>query len=121
MSACCGMWSSYTESRLITNRNSATCGDHVSAHHNQMDTYAGAIPERLSGDVLRALSRVSVTRSWFHIALEWLSIAAAIALGEWLHHWYGYVAAVIWIGARQHALAILMHEGTHYRVATNRW
>jgi len=86
-----------------------------------LDNYAGMIPERLSGDVLRALSHVSVARSLFHIGLEMLGIAAAIALGEWLHRWYAYAAAIIWIGARQHALFILMHEGTHYRIARHRW
>jgi fatty acid desaturase len=85
------------------------------------DGYAGALPDRISGDVLRSLSRVSVARSWVHIVLEWLAVAAAVAVGEWLHRWYGYLAAVIWIGARQHALIILMHEGTHYRIARNRW
>jgi fatty acid desaturase len=85
-----------------------------------LDNYSGTMPERLSGHVLRALSEVSVARTWLHIGLETLAIAAAIAFGEWLHRWYGYAAAVVWIGVRQHALLILMHEGTHYRVARSR-
>jgi fatty acid desaturase len=85
------------------------------------DSYAGIMPERLAGEVLRALSHVSVARTWLHICLEAVGVAAAIAGAEWLHRWYGYAAAMVWIGARQHALFILMHEGTHYRVARNRW
>src|SRR4051794_12618222 len=92
-----------------------------SARDETPDSYAGVMPERLSGDVLRALSQVSVARSAFHIGMETLGIAVAIAVGEWVHRWYGYAAAMIWIGARQHALFILMHEGTHYRLARSRW
>lgn len=84
------------------------------------DEFVGKMPEKLSGETLRTLSRVSLWRAAPHVLLEWLSIAAAIWAAESLDHWYGYVAAVIWIGARQHALAILMHEGTHYRIAANR-
>lgn len=84
------------------------------------DSYAGNIPEKISGHVLRDLSQVSLWRALPHIAFEWLAIGAAIAVSEWIGAWYGYLAAIVWIGARQHALAILMHEGTHYRIAANR-
>lgn len=50
------------------------------------------------------------------------AIAASVALWQWntIAGVIGYVAAVVWIGARQHALAILMHEAAHYRLLRNR-
>ena len=76
--------------------------------------------------VLRELSRLQPWRSFAHLLLEWLLIAAAIAASLALWQWntiagvVGYLAAVVWIGARQHALAILMHEAAHYRLMPNR-
>jgi fatty acid desaturase len=80
----------------------------------------------LSPEVLRRLSRLEAWRSFAHLGLEWLLIAAAIAASQALWNWntvagvIGYIAAVVWIGARQHALAILMHEAAHYRLLPNR-
>ena len=31
-----------------------------------------------------------------------------------------YILCVIWIGGRQHALGVLMHEGSHYRIFKNK-
>jgi fatty acid desaturase len=80
----------------------------------------------LSPAILRQLSHLQAWRGLAHLALEWLLIAAAIAASIALWNWntiagvIGYIAAVIWIGARQHALAILMHEAAHYRLLPNR-
>ncbi|MCB0572817.1 MAG: fatty acid desaturase family protein [Phaeodactylibacter sp.] len=62
-------------------------------------------------------------RPWRHAAsmfLDWLAIAAAIFIclqypSPWL-----YFLTVVAIGARMHALAILMHDATHYRFLKNR-
>ena len=76
--------------------------------------------------VIRDLSELRSWRSLAHGALEWLLIAAAISAAIAVWRWnpvagaVTYVAAVIWIGARQHALAILMHEAAHYRLLPNR-
>jgi len=65
-------------------------------------------------------------RTLAHIALEWLLVAAAVFLAIRLWYWNvyagaaGYIAAVVWIGARQHAIAILMHEAAHYRLFRSR-
>lgn len=73
--------------------------------------------------------RLSILRTWPPVAaitLEWTLIAAGIAASMALWNWnhiagaFGYVAAVIWIGSRQHALAILMHEAAHYRLFRKR-
>lgn len=74
----------------------------------------------LTLEQLRKLSILNPFRSSLQIAAEWLLIAGAIDVGA--HYWnpllYGLI--VVLIGARQHALLILMHDGTHYRLFRNR-
>jgi fatty acid desaturase len=66
--------------------------------------------------MVHRLSQLSAGRSTVHIAVEWLAIALAITVCQLFWSWPLYLVAVAFIGARQHALAILMHEGTHYRL-----
>jgi fatty acid desaturase len=75
----------------------------------------------LSKDQLYALSRVNSFVSTCHILLEWTLVVLAAILCQ--HYWNPllYVATVAFIGARQHALLILMHDGTHYRLFRNRY
>lgn len=70
--------------------------------------------------IVRELSRLSEGRSLFKIALQWCGIVCATALC--LHFWHPvlYILTVAFIGARQHALAIMVHDGAHYRLAKNR-
>jgi fatty acid desaturase len=74
----------------------------------------------LTQEQLRKLSTLNPLRSVLQIAAEWLAIAGAIYLST--HHWNPllYVLMVALIGARQHALLILMHEGAHYRLCRSR-
>ncbi|MGO9464931.1 MAG: fatty acid desaturase family protein [Isosphaeraceae bacterium] len=69
---------------------------------------------------LKTLSVLTPWRSVLQIALEWAGVAAAIALCEVRWNPLLYIAAVIWIGARQNALAVLMHDAAHYRLLPNR-
>ncbi|MFO1093709.1 MAG: fatty acid desaturase family protein [Planctomycetaceae bacterium] len=75
---------------------------------------------------LRYLSTLQPWRGLAHVALEWVLITAAIAVELALWRWnhiagaIAYIPAVIWIGARQHALAILMHEAAHFRFLPRR-
>jgi len=73
---------------------------------------------------LRRLQRLSTLRFCAQICLDYGAIAAAIALAiyTWGHAWFAltYPFAVLVIAARQHALAILMHEATHYLASPNR-
>ena len=48
-------------------------------------------------------------------------IVATIYLCQRFWHPMLYVLAVAFIGSRQHALVILMHDGVHYRLFKNRW
>jgi fatty acid desaturase len=69
---------------------------------------------------LRELSRLNPLRSSFQIVAEWALIASAIYVTT--HYWNPllYVLMIVFIGARQHALLILMHDATHYRLFRNR-
>jgi fatty acid desaturase len=49
------------------------------------------------------------------------SIAVAIALCISFWHPFLYVIAVMFIGARQHALIIMGHDASHYRYLPKRW
>ncbi len=79
-----------------------------------------ATPVKLSKEQLYTLSRVNPFISSCHILLEWSAVVLAATLCR--HFWNPllYAATVAFIGARQHALLILMHDGTHYRLFPNR-
>lgn len=86
----------------------------------ESDTYAGDIPARLPITVVRELSAISTLRSTVAIATEWAGIILAVVLYQRFLHPIFLPVVIMWIGARQHALAILMHESTHYLLFKNR-
>ena len=90
------------------------------AQERPSDDFAGNIPIKLSKDELRDLSELSPVRSTFHVVAEWTAILAAIALCQRHFSLLLYLLTVAFIGARQHALLILMHDGVHYRLFRNR-
>lgn len=51
---------------------------------------------------------------------NWLIILLVILLFQYFSNWWWYPVAVLVIGARMHALAVLMHDATHYRFLKNR-
>lgn len=53
--------------------------------------------------------------------MEWLIIAALLTAGYLLDSWAVWFAIMVMLGSRQHALAILGHEGAHYLISRNRW
>lgn len=55
-------------------------------------------------------------KSVFHITLEWAVIFATIFVSHRLGNPLLYIPAIILIGSRQHALLLLMHEATHWRL-----
>ena len=79
-----------------------------------------ATPIKLDKEQLYALSQVNPFVSTCHILLEWSAVLLAATLCQ--HFWNPmlYMATIAFIGARQHALLILMHDGTHYRLCRNR-
>jgi len=84
------------------------------------DDFAGSIPIKLTKDELLELSDLSQLRSTFHIVAEWTLILTAIYLCQRHFNLAVYLLTVAFIGARQHALLILMHDGVHYRLFRDR-
>lgn len=84
------------------------------------DEYLHDMPRLIGAQTLNDLSRLSPATSTAQIALEWSLIGAAIWLGWSFWSWWLYVPLVCFIGARQHALIVLMHEGAHCRLFRSR-
>jgi fatty acid desaturase len=79
----------------------------------------------LPPDEVRELSKLSPLRATLSIAQTFAFAAACIALavltrGHWWHP-IAVVAAIVGITGAQHALAVLAHEGAHYRFYKTRW
>jgi fatty acid desaturase len=85
-----------------------------------LDSFVGNIPVELTKQELHEFSTLDPLRSSFHIVGEWILIIAAVVVCR--HFWSPvlYVLTIAFIGARQHALLILMHDGVHYRLFRNR-
>ena len=71
------------------------------------------IPERLPPATIKELSVFDSAKAIRATAEEWVAIAAAIAVCSFFWHPALYVAAVVVIGSRQHALLILGHDASH--------
>lgn len=68
----------------------------------------------------KELRTVKLSR-WLGAAMfDWLIIAAAFYLAHRVHAWWFYILAGCIIASRQHALAILGHDGAHYFACKNR-
>lgn len=89
-------------------------------HRDEHSSLRLTIPIKLTKEQLRTLSEVNPYVSTCHILFEWAAVVLTAILCT--HFWNPvlYVASVAFIGARQHALLILMHDGTHYRLFRNR-
>jgi fatty acid desaturase len=84
------------------------------------DVYHQKVDRFIDPVTLKGLSKVRPWRGILQVALEWVGVAAGILLCETYWHPLLYIAAVIWIGSRQGALAVMMHEAVHYRLLPNR-
>ncbi|PHN01560.1 fatty acid desaturase family protein [Flavilitoribacter nigricans] len=69
---------------------------------------------------MKPLFRTSAWRHAVAMAFDWLVIVFAALICIRFFNPVSYLLAVILIGARMHALAILMHDATHYRFLKNR-
>lgn len=74
----------------------------------------------LSRDEIRRLSEPSDLAGWRAVASIWLVIGLAFAAVALWPHPLVFVAAVLVVGGRQLALAILMHEASHYTLFRTR-
>lgn len=69
---------------------------------------------------VRSLSVVSNGRGALAISVQWAWIVAAVAAAISSGHWLVWALAIVVIASRQQALGILMHDGAHYLLFTNR-
>ena len=88
---------------------------------NHPHDYVEELPDRPPILVIRELSRLDQFRAARAIAAEWLGIAAAIALCTCFWSLPVYLCAVVFIGARQHALLVLGHEASHFTLFKKKW
>jgi fatty acid desaturase len=84
------------------------------------DIYAGPLTLRLPGEVLRQLAQIDVRKAVVAIASEWLAIFGAIALCHFFWNPLLYVITILFVGGRQHALAVLQHDAAHFRLLPNK-
>ncbi|MEO2033296.1 MAG: fatty acid desaturase family protein [Planctomycetaceae bacterium] len=73
----------------------------------------------LSASVLRRLSMVSPHRTSAAIAFDWMVIVCCFVLSINFRHPAVWIVSAVVIAARQHALLILMHDGSHFRLLRN--
>lgn len=71
--------------------------------------------------LVKSLSGLSAAWSWFNILFNWGIMLGTMAVTIWIDHWALYFPAIMLIGARQHAMAILTHDASHYRLFKSRW
>jgi fatty acid desaturase len=84
------------------------------------DRPEGGAPVHLPIATLRALSRIDTRRALATVVLDWLVIAAAIAFALRMDHAAATVVAVLVVGGRQHALAVVAHDAVHHRFLPDR-
>jgi fatty acid desaturase len=71
--------------------------------------------------VLKELSKTNTGLSLAYVALDWMAIAASIYFCQKYWNPFFYVLTVMWIGNRQHSLAIQMHDGAHSLISKTKW
>jgi len=84
------------------------------------DLYHEKVDRFIDSATLKSLSKIKPWRGILQIALEWIGISIAIFLCNRYWNPALYILTVMWIGARQNALAVMMHESVHYRLLPNK-
>ena len=88
----------------------------MGAHHHQHDLQLTLDPKEF-----KPLFKTQAYRHALGMAFDWLVIAVTIYACLQFMNPLMYILAVVIIGARMHALAILMHDATHFRFLKNRY
>lgn len=79
------------------------------------------ISSHLSKEEIRDLLEPSDWRGWLSVATSWGMIVGSLALVAWIPAWWTVLVALIILGGRHLALAILMHEGAHKSLFKTAW
>lgn len=85
-----------------------------------MHTHPHVASDKLDPKIVRRLSELKPWVSMGYLVLDYISIFAAIILCNMYWHPLLYIVCVMWIGARQHAIGILLHEASHFRMLKNK-
>lgn len=72
------------------------------------------------GNDLKALARPDFTEWTGRVLVNWIEIAAILSVANFFASWPVYILAIFLLGTRQHALAILGHEGAHHFAARHK-
>jgi fatty acid desaturase len=102
-------------------------GDDAMCEKPQTDELAGNWTRPVDPRVVRDLSVLRPGRVILAALAEWSFLIAVIAASWslWPVSWWisipAYLLSVIAIGARQHALGVLMHDGAHFRLFPHRF
>jgi fatty acid desaturase len=75
---------------------------------------------RIKPDALKSLYGLDLVRSILPLVGTWSLISASIAIALWSHSIVVWLAAIVIVGRSQHALAVLMHDAAHFRLAEDR-
>lgn len=79
------------------------------------------LSEILTREEIRRLSAPSDLAGWRAVFSIWSVIGLSLAATALWPHPFVFIAAVLVVGGRQLALAILMHEASHYTLFRTRW
>jgi fatty acid desaturase len=79
------------------------------------------VSDILTREEIQAFSERSDARGGWAVLSTWLTIAAAFAVLAWLPHPLTFVAVVVFLGGRQLALVVLMHEAAHRTLFRRQW
>lgn len=74
----------------------------------------------LNPDLLKPLFKIKSSKHASALFFDWVVILLAAYLCATYFNIFTYLLAILIIGARMHAMAILMHDATHYRFLKNR-
>ncbi|PCJ51917.1 MAG: hypothetical protein COA79_25095 [Planctomycetota bacterium] len=74
----------------------------------------------MANSELKELKKLRASRWLLDSFLNWFLIISSIFLAGYLDHFLFYFLAILIIGSRQHSLAILAHDGSHWLVCKNR-
>jgi fatty acid desaturase len=90
-----------------------------SSHETDEFAGTGRLP-RIPAHLVAELTRLDSWRSLRDLVLDAALIVFAVWFAQTMGDPLSYLLAVILIGVRLHALAVLMHDATHYRLFGNR-
>jgi len=76
---------------------------------------------RLEPSLIKGLSQRSLPQSLFYIAVQWSAIVASIAVARRFDSDIVLLLCLFVIATRQHALAVLVHEGCHFNLCDSKF